>query len=81
MNTLTSPKHLAGQVVDAIRTVAGDGPVAPHEPRFAANEWAYPKECQDSAFVSSVGHYGDRFESELAAYTGAQHVVAVESIE
>ena len=77
MNTLTSPKHLAGQVVDAIRTVAGDGPVALHEPRFAGNEWAYLKECLDSTFVSSVGHYVDRFESELAAYTGARHAVAV----
>ena len=77
MNTLTSPKHLAGQVVDAIRTVAGEGPVALHEPRFAGNEWAYLKECLDSTFVSSVGHYVDRFESELAAYTGARHAVAV----
>ena len=77
MNTLTSPKHLAGQVVDAIRTVAGDGPVALHEPRFAGNEWAYLKECLDSTFVSSVGHYVDRFETELAAYTGARHAVAV----
>ena len=77
MNTLTSPKNLAGQVVDAIRTVAGDGPVALHEPRFAGNEWAYLKECLDSTFVSSVGHYVDRFESELAAYTGARHAVAV----
>ena len=77
MNTLTSPKHLTGQVVDAIRTVAGDGPVALHEPRFAGNEWAYLKECLDSTFVSSVGHCVDRFESELAAYTGTRHAVAV----
>lgn len=77
MNTLISPEHLAGQVVEAIRTVAGDGPVALHEPRFAGNEWAYLKECLDSTFVSSVGEYVDRFESELAAYTGARHAVAV----
>jgi len=77
LNTSTSPAPLAGQAVDAIRTVVGEGPVALHEPRFAGNEWAYLKECLDSTFVSSVGHYVDRFESELAAYTGARHVVAV----
>ncbi|NNJ79605.1 MAG: LegC family aminotransferase [Xanthomonadales bacterium] len=77
MNTLTSPKHLAGQIVDAIRAVAGNGPVALHEPSFKGNEWVYLKECLDSTFVSSVGHYVDRFESELAAYTGARHAVAV----
>lgn len=48
-----------------------------HEPRFAGNEWAYLKECLDSTFVSSVGAYVDRFEAELAAFTGAKRAVAV----
>jgi perosamine synthetase len=68
---------IAQRVVEAIRSVVGRGPVALHEPYFAGNEWAYLKECLDSTYVSSVGRYVDRFEAELAAYTGAKHAVAV----
>jgi aminotransferase in exopolysaccharide biosynthesis len=67
---------LAGQVVEAIRSVVGAGPKALHEPTFAGNEWKYLKECLDSTFVSSVGKFVDRFEHDLAQYTGANHVVA-----
>lgn len=65
------------QVVDALHRVTGPGNVLLHEPTFAGNEWQYLKECLDSTFVSSVGKFVDRFESELAAYTGAQRAVAV----
>jgi perosamine synthetase len=68
---------LSAQVVDAIRSVAGPGPVALHEPCFGGNEWRYVKECLDSTFVSSVGKFVDRFEIDLAAFTGAKHAVAV----
>ena len=57
--------------------MVGSGPVALHEPRFAGNEWAYLKECLDSTYVSSVGKFVDRFETDLAAYTGAKHAVAI----
>lgn len=65
------------QIVAAIRSVVGAGPVALHEPRFAGNELQYLKECVDSTFVSSVGKFVDRFEADLAACTGAKHAVAV----
>jgi perosamine synthetase len=71
------PTSLSAQVVDAIRLVVGPGPVALHEPRFGGNEWAYVKDCLDTTFVSSVGKFVDRFEADLAAYTGAKHAVAV----
>ena len=61
----------------AISRAVGPGPAALHEPRFAGNEWAYLKECLDSTYVSSAGKFVDRFEAELAAYTGAHHAVAV----
>lgn len=77
MNTVNIPTTLAEQVVAAIRAVVGPGPVALHEPSFAGNEWLYLKECLDSNFVSSVGKFVDRFEADLAAFTGARHVVAV----
>jgi perosamine synthetase len=73
----TSASPVVGQIVQAIRTVVGEGNVALHEPRFAGNEWDYLKDCLDSTFVSSVGRYVDRFEADLAAYTGARHAVAV----
>jgi perosamine synthetase len=45
-------------------------------PEIQGNAWAYVKECLDSNWVSSVGPFVDRFERELAAYTGTQHAVA-----
>ncbi len=68
---------VAEQVVAAIRTVVGPGPVALHEPSFAGNEWAYLKDCLDSSYVSSVGRYVDRFEADLAQIAGAKHAIAV----
>lgn len=77
MTGVAVPLALDQQIVDAIRTVVGPGPVALHEPRFEGREWQYVKECLDSTFVSSVGKFVDRFEVELAAFTGARHAVAV----
>lgn len=77
MNVVAVQSVLARQIVDAVQSVVGTGPVVLHEPRFAGNEWNYLKECLDSTYVSSVGKFVDRFEADLAAYTGAKHVVAV----
>jgi len=52
------------------------GTVALHEPRFGGNEWTYAKECLDTGWVSSVGKFVDRFEQQLAEYTGAKRAVA-----
>lgn len=75
MTTEFSPKS----VLEAIRSVVGSGStcVPLHEPRFAGNEWAYVKECLDTGWVSSVGKFVDRFEEDLAAYTGAKRAIAV----
>jgi perosamine synthetase len=77
VNAPTASSSLADRIVEVIRAVVGSGPVMLHEPRFAGNELAYLKECVDSTFVSSVGKFVDRFEADLAAYTGARHAVAV----
>ena len=47
-----------------------------HAPVFRGNEKAYLVETIDSTFVSSVGAFVDRFEGEVAAYTGAERAVA-----
>ena len=77
MTSVAVDSTLHSQIVEAVRSVVGPGPVALHEPRFAGNEWAYLKECLDSTFVSSVGAFVDRFEVELADYVGARFAVAV----
>lgn len=48
-----------------------------HEPSFGGNEWTFVKECLDTGWVSSVGSFVDRFEEDLAAYTGVKRAVAV----
>ncbi len=65
------------QVVDAIRQAVGTTPVSLSEPEFAGNEWAYVKECLDTGWVSSVGKFVDRFEEQLAEYTGVKRATAV----
>ena len=67
------------QVVRAIQSVTGLEPAGLHEPKFSGNEWRYVKESLDSTFVSSNGKFVDRFEEDLAAFTGAKHVIAVSS--
>jgi perosamine synthetase len=69
--------NLSQDIVRAIKSVVGDGPIALHEPSFKGNEWIYLKECLDSTFVSSVGKFVDRFEEDLANFTGAKRAVAV----
>jgi perosamine synthetase len=74
---VSTGEETAAQIIAAIRTVLGEGRFALHEPSFGGNEWRYTKECLDSTFVSSVGQFVDRFESDLAAFTGARHAIAV----
>lgn len=44
-------------------------------PKFIGNEKKYLNECIDTTFVSSVGKFVDRFENDMAAYTGAKKAV------
>ena len=74
---MDTSRNLPQEIVRAIKSAVGDGSFALHEPRFRGNEWIYLKECLDSTFVSSVGKFVDRFEDELAAFTGAKRAVAV----
>lgn len=46
-----------------------------HAPLFIGNEKKYLNECIDTTFVSSVGKFVDRFEKEVATYTGAKKAV------
>ena len=44
-------------------------------PKFIGNEKKYLAECIDTTFVSSVGKFVNRFEEDMAAYTGAKKAV------
>ena len=68
---------LSDEIIQVLKSVAGPAPVALHEPTFSGNEWKYVKNCLDSTFVSSVGEYVERFESDIAAYTGAKYAISV----
>jgi perosamine synthetase len=45
-------------------------------PEIRGNEWKYVKECLDTSWVSSVGSFVDRFESEIASRVGTRFAVA-----
>lgn len=47
-----------------------------HEPYFAGNEKKYLNECIDTTFVSSVGKFVDRFEKDIANFTGSKYAIA-----
>ncbi len=52
-----------------------DGFIPLHAPVFNGNEKKYLIECIDSTFVSSVGKFVDRFEEDIAQYTGAAQAI------
>ena len=68
---------LAQKIITAIQSAIGRQSAVLHEPSFSGNESKYVQECIDSTFVSSVGEYVDRFEKEIADYTGSKYAVAV----
>ena len=65
---LTSTRKGAPTSIDAVADILvsalPDG-AALHEPVFGGREWDYVKDCLDTAWVSSVGGYIDRFEQML----------------
>lgn len=65
------------RVVEAIRAAIGPAPAVLHEPTFRGREWEYVKECLDTGWVSSVGAFVRRFETDLCAATGARHAVVM----
>jgi perosamine synthetase len=73
-----SGDDLPQAVVAKVRGVLGESgqPVALHEPEFAGREWDYVKECLDTGWVSSAGSFVDRFERDIAAFTGCRQAVA-----
>ena len=64
------------QITDFIHQLFGTEETVPlHAPLFIGNEKKYLEECIDTTFVSSVGKFVDRFEVDMATYTGAKKAV------
>ncbi len=53
-----------------------DGPIPLHESRFFGNEKKYLSDCIDSKVVSTIGSFVNRFESEIANFTGSKYAIA-----
>ena len=62
-------------IVNFIKEHYGQDSVPLSVPKFVGNEKKYLNMCIDTSFVSSVGRFVDRFEDDLAAYTGARRAV------
>ncbi len=68
---------IVNRIVERLRSVVGDAEkIALHEPNLGDLEREYVDDCVSSGWVSSVGSYVDRFEEQLARYTGASFAVA-----
>lgn len=66
------------KIIEFIRSVYETNDFIPlHAPTFIGNEKAYVGETIDSTFVSSVGGFVDRFESDVEQFTGTSKAVAV----
>lgn len=65
-----------GEILDLIRSVFKKDKIPLHEPKFIGNEKTYLNECIDTGFVSSVGKFVDKFETEFAKIVGSKYAVA-----
>lgn len=63
------------ETIEFIKELYGQDNVPLSVPKFIGNEKKYLNECIDTTFVSSVGQFVDRFEKDMAAYTGAKRAV------
>ena len=64
------------KTIDFIKSLYGNQEFTPLSvPVFVGNEKMYLDECIDTTFVSSVGKFVDRFEEDMARYTGAKKAV------
>ena len=64
------------KITDFIHDLYGGGDYIPLSvPVFIGNEKKYLNECIDTTFVSSVGKFVDRFEEDIAKYTGCKRAV------
>lgn len=62
------------RIVEAVRSVIGDGPALLHEPFIPAKARKYVNACIESGYVSA-GPWVKMFEEKLCEITGAQYAI------
>lgn len=68
---------MSDQLIQFVREYFGTKEFVPlHAPVFPGREKEYVADTIESTFVSSVGTYVDRFEEDMAVYTGSAKAVA-----
>lgn len=68
---------MSDQLIRFVRDYYGTSEFIPlHAPVFPGREKEYVADTIESTFVSSVGKYVDRFEQDMAGYTGSPRAVA-----
>lgn len=68
---------MSDQLIRFVRDYFGTSKFIPlHAPVFPGREKEYVADTIESTFVSSVGTYVDRFEKDMASYTGSPKAVA-----
>lgn len=68
---------MSDQLIRFVRDYLGTNEFIPlHAPVFPGREKEYVADTIESTFVSSVGTYVDRFEQDMAGYTGSPKAVA-----
>ena len=68
---------MSEQLIQFVRAYFGTNEFIPlHAPVFPGREKEYVADTIESTFVSSVGAYVDRFEEDMASYTGSSKAVA-----
>lgn len=68
---------MSEQLIQFVRDYFGTNEFIPlHAPVFPGREKEYVADTIESTFVSSVGTYVDRFEEDIASYTGSSKAVA-----
>ena len=68
---------MSDQLIQFVRDYFGTSEFIPlHAPVFPGREKEYVADTIESTFVSSVGAYVDRFEQDMANYTGSPKAVA-----
>ncbi len=76
---MDNTQSIVARIVAGTREImdAPTGNVPLHIPVFGENAAGYVNECITTGWVSSVGKFVDRFEADLAKFTGAKRAVAM----
>lgn len=64
-------------IVKKIKKVVGKGSKNLHEPLFLGKEKEYLIDCVNSSYVSSVGKYVKKFESQISKFTKSPFAIAL----